>query len=172
MPPTSGGNSQAPLQLLERRPERGGRWFWWWNDRISPPAPAAGGCVACGVAMRPRARFCAHCGKGQFLVGASEEVELPAGRTVRVAEGLMLARYDPACPAWQLRAEAVGGVIDRASYPVLILVDVGESRARANLIVLRALSPSGIALSWGPGVELLPLEVDSDALRLLIRRHA
>jgi len=110
--------------------------------------------------------------QGPFLAGASEEVELPAGRTVRVAEGLMLARYDPACPAWRLRAEAVGGVIDRASYPVLILVDVGESRARENLIVLRALSPSGIALSWGPGFELLPLEVDSDALRLLIRRHA
>ena len=157
-----------------------GKWFHWVGGgdggRLTDPLAAGDrparilpdACGGCGKPLRAGGRYCPACGKAAFPVSASEEVEMPAGRTVRLAEGMLLARYDPRSLDARWREQPGGDKTDGDPRPALIVTGVGGGKEK--LVALRPLIAFRHALWWGPGFELLPLEVEAESLRLLVRR--
>ena len=130
--------------------------------RLSRPTEKSEICGGCTRALRAASRFCPHCGRRAFRVGMSEELELPAGRTIAVADDMLLVRYESDSTAARWR-DGAGG--DRG--PVLIVKPQVDPEQVLLPVLLR---PRAIATKWGPSYELTPLDVSDRRLRLLVRR--
>lgn len=153
-------------EAVIQREELGPRFFRWLG-RLSRPVAVAEVCGGCGTTLRPGGRFCVNCGRAMFNVGASEEAELSADRTIAVAEGMLLVRYEPSSTAARWRNDPSGQHTGDQPGPVLVV----KPQAEADVILLpRALRPHLVPTRWGPSYELTPLELSGDRLRLLVRR--
>ena len=159
-----------PAEMDVTQPVRAAaRWFRF-DGRLAPrPAgvAAAARCV-CGGHVPAAARFCPHCGGGQFRVGASDEVELPAGRTVTVAAGMMMVRYDPASPRRRWR-DAAAGPTGGDAGPAILAKIVGEPD---RVLPAEPLAAMPYPTRGGLAYELTVLDLAPDAARVLVRRTA
>ena len=149
------------------------KWFNWIGEaggRLSDPLAAPARCGGCGRSLRAGGRFCAGCGKPAFPVSASEELALPAGRTVPLAAGMLLARFDPFSADVRWRDQPGDKPVKTDGGIRLALVVVAPGGGREQVVAVRPLVAWTHNVAWGPTFELMPLEVEAESLRLLVRR--
>ena len=153
---------------IQRTTQTSGGVFKRWLDRLGAPLPSSHGCRGCGQPTAVGARYCVRCGRPVFRVGASDEVELAADRTVSVADGLLLVRYEPRSPRARWRTTAKGASTGDSLGPALVV----KAEAQPEWVEpVRPLSSFNVDLRFAAiSLELTAADVTDVSLHLIVRR--